>query len=1316
MRSRMHHTTSRFLSVTILAMLAALDCSVSRAQAVISDSFTGTTTTNQWLFFYGACLTAGSTSVTGSIGQSTTDSNGNAAYTFPGCIGIASSFYGEDLVGGVDGYLGSSSAPSSPANGTPDPSGQGALRFTNGHPGGYAQHGSIVSASTYPTNSGIQIQFETLTYRGDSGGYIGDGADGMSFYLMDGCMPVTGGTLPSGCSANPIYGTTSDTSGVTTTETFPGIGAWGGSLAYTCSNANPPYDGLVGAYIGLGIDEYGNFLNGADNTLNEASLWTSGDNTASGGGYQPGRIGLRGAGAVSWQALNSAYGTDQGPTLPYYPAGLETACGVSGNTYTGGTLGNACSGSPTDAAYAVQRTCSSGSLYNYWNYSNGTLHHNHPTEITAATLSNALNPAGILDYTAIPNAYSVLSQQIASESAQTRTLCPAGQQTNQGCVTPIVYNLTITQSGLLSLSFSYNGGATQQVIKEQDITTSNGPLPSSFRFGFAGSTGGSTNIHEILCFKAQPNTLSASSAGVNQLQSQEYQTGTTAYFAFYDPMNWTGRLTANPLVVSNGVLSVDPTPLWDASCMLTGGTCASTGGTVAAQGPTSRTMLTWNGSQGTPFEWSNLTSAQQSALDSGDPSSESEPGNRLNWLRGDRTNEVNTASTCPQAALAPSQTCFRVRDDVLGDIVDSSPTWVGPPLSPYTGAWSDKLYSSATSAENTGTQSYVQFVSAEETRQDVVYVGSNDGFLHGFRAGAYNQNGTFNPSAPNDGLEVLAYIPAASIQGSVLSVTSGSSTTSTSTVDTVHGTNPTSTPANAVTGNLDLPNPQYGHNFFADATPGTGDLFYQGMWHTWVVSGMGPGGAAIYALDVTNPGGASGGNFAESNAASLVMGEWSAGTITCQNVATCGQSLGNTYGTPVIRRTHAQDATGVGEWAVIWGNGLGSNSGDAGIFVMLIDPGAATGSGIPAQTIYYISTNQPAGSNDGITYVTPVDLDGDRVTDYVYAGDVNGNVWRFDLTSSNPQNWSTTRCLDAACQYTTTAPLFTTSSGQPITTQLVVAAGQTPVGRETVMIAFGTGQQFPFTNTTPASFATGTQSIYAVWDWAMANWNSKSSAQYAALTYPASGPATLTPANLAAQTYTVNNTGCGSTGTSSASCGDRDLSESAPVCWQGTSTSGCSSDNQFGWYANLPGGTASLPEQIIFNPVLVGGAFVVNSTIPPANALLSCTTASETGYTYGVQILTGAALTNAFPQYYDTSAVGVSTNASGTPLVVQTGNGQDWLVSQTYTPPSNTAPSGAASSGSSNGSGSQSSGVGVVTQFNAPNNNQGHRVTWIQLR
>src|SRR6185437_13170325 len=118
---------------------------------------------------------------------------------------------------------------------------------------------------------------------------------------------------------------------------------------------------------------------------------------------------------------------------------------------------------------------------------------------------------------------------------------------NRGAATPIFYQLTVTQNGLLSLSYSYNGGAYQPVISSQSIAASNGPLPANFLFGFAGSTGGSTNIHEILCFKAQPAITAASSAGASEKQSAKLETGAQAYFAYYNPNGWTGAVTASGL-------------------------------------------------------------------------------------------------------------------------------------------------------------------------------------------------------------------------------------------------------------------------------------------------------------------------------------------------------------------------------------------------------------------------------------------------------------------------------------------------------------------------------------------------------------------------------------------------------------------------------------------------------------------------------------------------------------------------------------------------------------------------------------------------
>ncbi len=1456
------NTKSLFLVLALL--LTGLAAGPGSAQTIYTENFTGGTTTNQWYFFNGACLTAGTSTSTTSPG------------TVPGCSTVWSNYYSSRqdsdpyLVGGSLGYLGSSSAPSSGATQTADPLNSGALRFTNGRSYGHQERGAIVSASTFDTGQGIQVTFKTVTYRGDSGGAGGDGADGISFFLMDGSV------------------------------TPNAIGATGGSLGYSCTNqsGNVPYDGLTGGYIGLGIDEYGNFLNGANlasgYTGSNTVSGTNGDNAAYGYGYKPGRIGMRGAGNISWAALTAAYGTYQGASLPYYPSSLTTTygsstyscasgtnnlnefcwscpttyssypgapstpngtvtgtsalctytlynsvgtcpttytsysgapstptgtisfsgghcvdtlyssvgtCPTSYTAYSGapssptGTISfssghcvdtlytssascptsyTAYSGAPSSpagtislsggfckdkmtagisttytgpaAAYtgpstatytgpstatyttspitgpvtvtggsgttlaqaAVRQACMTGNLYNYYDPA-------APSLVTTATLktssgaTNTANPAGILDYAPITNAFKELTAfTIANEGANTR-----------GAATPILYNLKITQNGLLSLSYS-TGGAYSYVIQNQSITTANGPLPATLRFGFAGSTGGSTNIHEIMCFKAASATTSGSSATVNEKQAAKVQAGTQAYFAFYNPNDWTGSLTANNLLDTAGVVSVSSIANWDAQCVLSGtpagavsagGGCANTGVgglTNPTPAPASRVILTFDGTKGIPFEWSNLSANQQAVLDDENNTADSSATSqyRLNYLRGDRSHEITTTGSG----------LYRARDGILGDIVDASPSWVGPPSLPYTATWSDRLQTTTTMPENTGTQNYVQYVTAQQTRLNVVYAGANDGLLHGFRAGGFDSGGNFCGTAassitcgstPNDGQEVIAYMPGSVLYSPARSNTvggcAGVNVSTGTVVQNIHGWTPSITSGSpAVTSNqcetpeLDYSATQYGHNFFVDATPGSGDLFYNGVWHSWLVGGLGAGGAAIYALDVTNPGLFSEGG---STPQAIVQGEWNAATITCVNVTTgCGNNLGNTFGTPQIRRLHN------GSWAAIFGNGFGSVTGDAGIYVMSVD----TSGNI---TFYYLSTGTGSGTTaspcsvgcNGIAYTTPTDLDGDHVTDYVYAGDLQGNVWRFDLTGATPSLWGVTNAGGASINKPsgtapgqggggTAEPFFTTQTGQPITTQVLVVSNIVPGIGTMLQIEFGTGQRTQITNAGPEVFVSGTQSLYGVWDWNLSTWNAMSpGSQYAtvaAATTGTSSPYTLTYQNLTAQTLTA-----GSSGTVNGT--------NVTVCWPGSTSCSGTPNPSFGWYMNLPGTS----EQIIFNPVFFQGAILVNSTIPAVNAATSCTIVSDTGYTYALSVANGGVFNNAFPTYAfanpvtgistvvsDATAAGVQTNATGSVYVVGTPEGKTNVVYQTV------------------------SGTPGAQQVNIPSNTKAKRLTWVERR
>jgi type IV pilus assembly protein PilY1 len=246
----------------------------------------------------------------------------------------------------------------------------------------------------------------------------------------------------------------------------------------------------------------------------------------------------------------------------------------------------------------------------------------------------------------------------------------------------------------------------------------------------------------------------------------------------------------------------------------------------------------------------------------------------------------------------------------------------------------------------------------------------------------------------------------------------------------------------------------------------------------------------------------------------------------------------------------------------------------------------------------------------------------------VYAGDLLGNLWRFDLTSSSASSWAVS-----------TPALFTTPAGQPITTKPVVwITTPTTGGTQRLMVDFGTGQKTPITNANPAKYVTGTQYLYGIWDWNMDNWNTKSSTKYFSLT----APQTVV---LQTQTATIQANGA-LTGTSN------------PVCWSGTSTcsGGTSANKHFGWSLALPG-TA---EQVIYNPI---------------NSIWSCANTQDTGNTIAISVTTGGAIPGLFPNYKD--AIGFRTDGSGSVTTVNAG-GQDYWLTQSSdgpgTQPKNVCP------------------------------------------
>lgn len=1004
----------------------------ANAAAPLVDNFTKQAAQLGWVPLGDACLTAG-------------DGTG----TIPACTAAT---------GGTDGGN----------TGTiPDAVGVGALRLTDDMAD---RTGAVLYPNTFPSNQGLRVTFTSYMYSTLADPLNGTGADGIGFYLLD-----------AGSTASPIAAPTSP-------------GAFGGSLGYSCANNKGlGSGGIKNGYIGIGIDAYGNFANGA--RVGDPVA----DNTSTGiGFFSPNTISVRGAGNVNAKWLETSYSA-------LYPAG----------TLTGTQL---------------QDVCKTGKLSN-----------------------NVVVP----NYDYISSAILPAAQPLASQSFYSNVrIGNAGDKRPNAA--PVTYKLEISPAGLMSMQYAYNGGAWTSIpgldpALPYDLAAGGKAVPDNYRFGFGAATGGGYNIHELTCFAAS-SLASDTSAASNTTQGQQLRSDTQLYIAAFDNSSWTGHLSSYSLVdpTGTGNITVANTANWDANCVLTGGTCVdSNGNTIisAAQTAAQRNIISWSGTAGIPFKWASLTAAQQAKLVGTSPAVTGQ--DVLDYVSGIRTNEVKKTGTVITGTL-------RTRAGMLGDIVDSSPALVEAPDRSYSDAWADAINGSATIPENaTGAETYGTYLTNNASRLSVVYAGANDGILHGFRTGSYS--GTTYDNTTNDGQEVLAFVP------------------------------------NTVYANLPkLTNPVYNHEYFVDGSPSSTDLFYNNIWHTWLVSGLGGGGKAVFALDVSNPA-----NFPKTTdtagaiatkASAIVKGEWDTTTLT---------NLGNLYGTPLIRRMHN------GQWAIIFGNGYGSVAGKGGIYIMPIN--SSTGA---VGTPIFLDTG--AGSlttPNGISYVEPTDLDDDHIIDYIYAGDLLGNVWRFDVTSSTSSSWAVSKYGKAVA-----TPLL--NVGKPITTKpLVVLYDNSPNTR--ALVSFGTGQYTPIGNTAPASYVSGTQSMYGVWDYDMTAWNLLAAHKY----LTAVAPQTIDTTNL--QMQTIKSIGTDLVGLTS---------NAVTWCPSGTATLLCNATSKaMGWTVNLsPLDSTVTNSQVVYNPFFAGGAIVNNVATPPSGNVKTCNANLPLGWTLAFNPLTGGAFANAF--------------------------------------------------------------------------------------
>ena len=252
------------------------------------------------------------------------------------------------------------------------------------------------------------------------------------------------------------------------------------------------------------------------------------------------------------------------------------------------------------------------------------------------------------------------------------------------------------------------------------------------------------------------------------------------------------------------------------------------------------------------------------------------------------------------------------------------------------------------------------------------------------------------------------------------------------------------------------------HKYFVDLTPtvATGYELLGGddIDQTILVGGLGKGGKGYFALDVTDP---------TSMNKNRVLWEF-------PNDATDAHApdMGYSFSRPVVVQTNSQNADEA--WVVITGNGYDSTSGTAILFILNPQTGGVTRK---------ISTNATTGN--GLSTPVAVDVNLDRKVDFVYAGDLKGNLWKFDLTGNEAAQWSVAYQKD-----TNNQPLFQaigpTGAPQPITTkpEVMFHPKQHEMRTHGLMVLFGTGKLLG-----DSDFSDNNrQTVYGIWDYGDRAW------------------------------------------------------------------------------------------------------------------------------------------------------------------------------------------------------------------------------------
>ena len=306
--------------------------------------------------------------------------------------------------------------------------------------------------------------------------------------------------------------------------------------------------------------------------------------------------------------------------------------------------------------------------------------------------------------------------------------------------------------------------------------------------------------------------------------------------------------------------------------------------------------------------------------------------------------------------------------------------------------------------------------------------------------------------------------------------------------------------------------PEYGqgsqHRSGVDGRLAVADVQLDTGWSTLTSAGLGAGARGLFAVRLFDA--------ADGTAARGVLWEADADQL---------DALGHIYAPPVMVNLH-------GRPVLITGNGYGSKTQQAALLIFDLHSGVL---------LRQLEVSDRASALTGNGLSAPVlQRDANGQLQAAFAGDLHGQLWKFDLASADPASW---RVAHAG------TPLFSAAQGQPITVQPQLHPAMTG---DADLLLFGTGKLLE----------------------AVDLGDTREQAFYAVLDTPAPPPGGLTPAQLQRQVAH----------SAPAPAGGQQVRtvEPAPVDWS----------SQFGWYLPL----AEVPGERIIEPAVIRHSRVMFTT------------------------------------------------------------------------------------------------------------------------